>query len=67
MVWRRYADPRTFIGIKNIKVLKISDIMFDKSENTGIDWFSEWPTLEAVIVYDSETGPLSKKSMSAPM
>lgn len=41
--------------------------MFDKSENTGIDWFSEWPTLEAVMVYDSETGPLSKKSMSAPM
>ena len=43
-----YTDPNTFLCLEDIRILRIDGEMQKKAEDEEIDWYEEWPELEAI-------------------
>ena len=49
-----WIEPDVYTEIDNIIRLEIPDIMQEKADEEGIDWYEIWPDLEEVIVYETD-------------
>ncbi|MCR5420403.1 MAG: hypothetical protein K6E98_05320 [Lachnospiraceae bacterium] len=47
--WKEfYMDPDTFRCLEDIRILRMDREMKKKAMDEGIDWYKEWPNLEAI-------------------
>ncbi|MBP3755502.1 MAG: hypothetical protein J6I66_11645 [Lachnospiraceae bacterium] len=48
-----WDDVNIYSSLVEVKKLEISDLLQEKAEESGIDWYKMWPGLEEVTVYDT--------------
>ena len=47
-----YNDPIVYTLIPDIKCLKVTNLIKERAEAEGIDWYDYWPELESVEVFE---------------
>ena len=47
-----YNDPIVYAEIPDIKCLKVTNLIKERAEAEGIDWYEYWPELESVEVFE---------------
>ena len=47
-----YNDPIVYTAIPDIKCLKVTNLIKERAEAEGIDWYEYWPELESVEVFE---------------
>jgi len=48
------SDLYDYSSIEGIKYVEMPDLMQEKADEEGIDWYEIWPDLEEVIVYETD-------------
>ena len=49
-----WENPDTYAEIEKIYMITIPDIMQERADEEGVDWYEIWPDLEEVIVYETD-------------
>lgn len=54
--WDHFSSNLSdYSRIEGIKYVEMPDLMQEKADEEGIDWYEIWPDLEEVIVYETDT------------
>ena len=48
-----WHEPKTYTSFENIRYLEIPDVLQEKAEEEGIDWYDIWPDLVEVEVIET--------------